>query len=131
MQNFFKQTPCLSLTRSLYTTNLPDSQKVITSVAVVRMDTAANAQAFRRVSDESGTGHIKDLVEEGAVIPGGPKELQDAGYYSVVRGNRVVIVMTEFVDVTLDTNANLGNPTNNHTLRGVSQDAAKQRIGES
>ncbi len=124
---FFQQHPCVTLTRSLYTTSLTNSQKVITSIAVVRMDNAAGAKLLQQVSDENGSGHVKDLVEDGVVIPGGPNALQDAGYYSVVRGSRVIVVMTEYVDGTLDTHGNL--TSTNRTLRAVSQDAVKQGIG--
>jgi hypothetical protein len=124
---YLQQHPCVSLTRSLYTTSLADSQKVVTSIAVVRMDTAAAARGLQQESDGNGTGHVKDLVEDGVVIPGGPKSLQDGGYYSAVRGNRVIIAETEYVDGTQDTPSNLNS--NNHMLLGVSQDAVKQGIG--
>jgi hypothetical protein len=91
------------------------------------MSSPSDAVGLRQVSDRNGTGHVKDLVEDGVVIPGGPNELQDGGYFSEVRGNRVVIVETEFVDAGSDTGANL--TSNNHTLRAVSQDAAKQGLG--
>jgi hypothetical protein len=126
---YLQQHPCVSLTRSLYTTSLPDSQKVVTSIAVVRMDTAAAAKGLQQESDGNGTGHVKDLVEDGVVIPGGPKALQDGGYYSAVRGNRVIIAETEYVDGGQDSPANLNN--NNHALLGVSQDAVHQGIGLS
>jgi hypothetical protein len=91
------------------------------------MESGAAARQMQQVSDGNGTGHVKDLVEDGVVIPGGPAGLQDAGYFSTVHGTRVVIVMTEFVDGTQDTPGNLNS--NNRTLRAVSQDAAKQGIG--
>jgi len=124
---YLQQHPCVSLTRSLYTTSLADSQRVVTSIAIVRMDTAAAAKELQRESDGNGTGHVKDLVEDGVVIPGGPKSLQDGGYYSAVRGNRVIIAETEYVDGGQDSPGNLNS--NNHMLLGVSQDAVKQGIG--
>jgi hypothetical protein len=127
VQKFFQQHPCQSLVRSLYTTALVNSQKVVTSVAVVRMDTAATARAMRAISDGTATGHVKDLVEDGVVIPGGPSGLQDAGYFSVVKGNRVIIVMTEFVDGALDHGDTLKSADS--SLRAVSKDAATQGIG--
>jgi hypothetical protein len=127
VKTFLQQHTCVSLTRSLYTTNLVNGQKVITSVAVVRMDGAVMAKALQKVSDGNGTGHVKDLVEDGVVIPGGPNSLQDGGYFSAVRGARVVIVETEFVDGNLDNQSSL--TTSNRALRAVSQDAAKQGIG--
>lgn len=127
VQAYLEQHGCVSLTRSLYTTSLPNSEKVVTSVAVVRMDSAAAAKGLQSISDLNGTGHVKDLAEDGVVIPGGPASLQDGGYFSAVRGNRVVIVETEYVDATQDTKGNL--TSSNKTLRAVSQDAEKQGIG--
>jgi hypothetical protein len=127
VKTFFVQHPCQSLVRSLYTTTLVNSQKVVTSVAVVRMDSAATARALRTVSDGNGTGHVMDLVEDGVVIPGGPSGLQDGGYYSTVKGNRVIIVMTEFVDGALDHGDTLKSADS--SLRAVSRDAAAQGIG--
>jgi hypothetical protein len=125
---YLENNPCVSLRRSLFTTQLTNSDKVITSVAVVRMPTDAAAAALRKISDGDNTGHIKDLVEDGVVVPNGPKDLQEAGYYSRQRGPRVIIVMTEFVDGSQDGS---GLSASDHTLRGVSADAAKQGIGGS
>jgi hypothetical protein len=127
VQKFFVQHPCQSLVRSLYTTTLTNSQKVVTSVAVVRMDSTSTARSMRAISDGTATGHVKDLVEDGVVIPGGPSELQDGGYYSTVKGNRVIIVMTEFVDGALDHGDTLKSADS--SLRAVSRDAAAQGIG--
>ncbi|HEX5114563.1 MAG TPA: hypothetical protein VFW65_05115 [Pseudonocardiaceae bacterium] len=126
VHRFLESNPCVSLRRSLFTASLPDNDKVITSVAVVRMPTATAAAQLRKVSDGNGTGHVHDLVEDGVVVPNGPKNLQDAGYFSQQRGARVIIVMTEFVDGTKD---GAGLSASDHTLRGVSADAAKQGIG--
>jgi hypothetical protein len=127
VQKFLQQHSCVSLIRSLYTTSLDDSRKVITSVVIVRMNSSADAVGLRAVSDRNGTGHVKDLVEDGVVIPGGPNALQDGGYFSAVHDDRVVIVETEFVDAGQDTGGNL--TSSNHALRAVSQDAAKQGLG--
>jgi hypothetical protein len=129
VQNYLAANPCVSLTRSLFTASMANGQKVVTSVAVVRMDSAATAAALRQISDGNGTGHVKDLVEDGVVIPNGPSSLQDAGYYSKVRGARLIIVMTEYVDGSADTAGNLN--ANDNALRGVSADAAKQGLGGS
>lgn len=129
VQNYLQKHTCVSMTRSLYTTNLPNGQKVVTSIVVVKMDSAATAKGLQQISDGAGTGHVKDLVEDGTVIPGGPKGLQDGGYFSAVRGARMVVVMTEYVDVTLDNSSNLGNTKD--TLIGVGEDAVKQGVGLS
>lgn len=121
--------PCTSLTRSLYTASLTDGDKVITSVAVVKMNTQAAAKGLRQVSDADNSGHVKDLVEEGTVIPGGPNNLQNAGYVSRIKGTDVIIIMTEYVDNNQDSQNNLN--ANDTTLKAVSSDAAKQNLGVS
>jgi hypothetical protein len=121
--------PCVSLTRSLYTASMTDGQKVVTSVAVVQMGNSAAANALRRISDGNGTGHVTDLVEDGVVIPNGPTELQDAGYFSTAKGSRLIVVMTEYVDNGLDSPGNL--KTNDTALKAVSADAANQGIGQA
>jgi hypothetical protein len=129
VKRFLQTNSCVLLRRSLFTASLTDGDKVITSVAVVRMPTAAMAAELRRISDGNDTGHVHDLVEDGVVVPNGPRDLQEAGYFSTQHGARVIIVMTEFVDVNKDSGDNLH--ASDHTLRGVSADAAKQGIGGS
>lgn len=129
VQAYLRAHPCTSLTRSLFTTSLASGDKVVTSVAVVQMNNATAARGLRRVSDAPNTGHIKDLVEDGTVVPGGPTSLQSAGsgYYSEVKGNDVIVVMTEYANGAMDVNSTLN--ANTKTLLGVSADAAKQGIG--
>lgn len=129
VQRYLQSNLCVSLRRSLFTASLANNDKVITSVAVVRMPTSAMAAGLQRISDGNGTGHVQDLVENGVVVPGGPTSLQDAGYFSTRHGARVIIITTEFVDATKDTHDNLRS--NDQTLRAVSRDAAKQGIGGS
>lgn len=126
---YLRQHPCTAMNRSLYTASLSNGDKVVTSVAVVQMDNVNAAKGLKHVSDGNATGHVKDLVEDGAVIPNGPKALQDAGYFSKVRGSDVVIIMTEYVDAGMDSAANLN--TNDTTLKAVSSDAGKQNLGAS
>lgn len=127
VRSYLSGHPCVSLRRSLFTASLKNGQEVVTSVAVVRMASPADAAGLKAVSDRDATGHVKDLVEEGKVIPNGPTSLQNAGYRSMLRGSRVVIVMTEFVDGTLDGKSNLR--AMDGLLKGVSADALKQGIG--
>jgi hypothetical protein len=129
VKNYLVTHPCDSLTRSLFTASMTNGQKVVTSVAVVRMDGTVAAAALRKISDGEGTGHVKDLVEDGVVIPNGPQSLQNGGYYSKVKGDRLIIVMTEYVDGGADTLGNLN--ANDSALRAVSADAAKQGLGGS
>jgi hypothetical protein len=124
---YLQEHPCVSLRRSLFTTTLPGGQKVITSVAVVRMSSQQDAAGLQTLSDRDATGHIKDLVEDGTQVPGGPSSLQNAGYHSALRGTRLVIVMTEYVDNTQDTQSNL--QAHDKALKAVSADAAKQGVG--
>jgi hypothetical protein len=129
VRNYLAAHSCAGLIRSLYTASLTNGQKVVTSVAVVRMASASSAEALRQISDENGSGHVKDLVEDGVVIPGGPGTLQDAGYYSMVKGSRLIVVMTEYVDGAMDNKANLN--ASDTALKAVSKDAANQGIGQS
>ena len=128
VQAFLKQHECVQLTRALYTTTLSDGSQVVTSVAVVKMSSASLAQQLKNYSDGTNTGHVKDLVEEGAsTIPGGPRNLENGGYSSTLSGSSVVIAITEYKDKDKDTAANLN--ANDATLAAVSKDAL--RLGSS
>lgn len=127
VQAYLKQHPCTQLTRSLYTTSLDDGDRVITSVAVVQMSDAGQATGLKHESDGDGTGHVQDLVEDHTIsVPGGPPSLEEGGYMSAARGDRVIIVETEFVEKSKDTKTNLKQ--SNAMLVAVSQDAL--RLGE-
>jgi hypothetical protein len=126
VRNLLRREPCVSLTRSLYTTKLADDSRVISSVVVVRMTTPQQAQDLRNLSDSPNTGHIKDLVEDGVAVPGGPHWLQQGGYASGVSGSDFIVTMTEFVDNTQDTAPNLTSKSSD--LTAVSTDAI--RLGQ-
>ena len=124
VQTFFKQHECTQLTRALYTTKLSDGSEVVTSVAVVKMADATQAQQLKNYSDGTNTGHVKDLVEEGAsTIPGGPANLENGGYSSELSGSSVIIAITEYKDKNKDKVTNLN--ANNATLSAVSKDALR------
>jgi hypothetical protein len=129
VKNYLAGHSCSQLTRSLYTASLTNGQKVVTSVAVVQMSSAADASALKKISDKDGSGHVKDLVEDGVVIPGGPGSLQDAGYYSMTKDSRLIVVMTEYVDGSMDSASNLQSA--DADLKAVSKDAANQGIGQN
>lgn len=130
--NFLKNDSCTSLTRSLYTTTLDGTQKVATSVAVVQMTSQGEAESLKSVSDEDNSGHVKDLIEDGvATIPDGPSSLQLAGYESKVKGDKLIIVMTEYADKTMDASSNLNKKSTDDTLKAVSTDAIDQGLGMS
>jgi hypothetical protein len=127
--DFLRQTPCTALSRWLYTTTLDSGQKVVTSVVVVRMDSSDTALSLQAVSDTDNSGHVKDLIEDHvATIPGGPTSLQAAGYESAVKGDDVIIVMTEYQDDSLDKNV---TKQTDDLLKGVSTDAINQHLGTS
>lgn len=100
-KEFFEDTECDQLTRSVFTTALPDGRSVYTSVVVVRMANEADAQELRELTDTNGTGNVKDLVNEGIVTIDGLDKLNGGGYKSTQGGSEVVIVESDFApDVT-------------------------------
>lgn len=132
VMNYLRGSPCTSLTRSLYTTSLDNGQKVATSVAVVQMDSQNTAEGLKSVSDKDESGHVKDLIEENiATIPGGPSSLQNAGYECSVKGDKVIIVMTEYADNSMDNTGYFNQDGHGDTLKGVSTDAINQNLGTS
>lgn len=128
VQTFLQNHQCVSLSRSLWTAKLPDGDQVLTSVAVVKMGSPANATKLDQISDAENSGHVRDQVEEGYPVPNGPSNLQDGGYASKAFGGEDVIVMTEFFNGNED--KNLGSQTAaKNELYAVSQDALNQKIG--
>ncbi|HEX3788212.1 MAG TPA: hypothetical protein VHW44_10145 [Pseudonocardiaceae bacterium] len=124
---YLRAHPCTQLTRKLYTTSLANGETVVTSIAVVRMSTPTLAVGLNRLSALDGSGHVRDLVEQGVVVPGGPRSLEDGGYYAKVSGSSVIIAVTEFNTASLDTTDNL--TAEKKALTAVSQDA--MRLGTS
>jgi hypothetical protein len=118
----------VSLSRSLWTATLPDGDHVLTSVAVVKLASTAQAAQLDQISNATGSGHIKDQVEEGYPVPNGPKNLQDGGYASKAIGSEDVIVMTEFQNGAEDNNLSKQQAAKNE-LYAVSEDALNQAIG--
>lgn len=100
-KEFFEETECDQLTRSVFTTSLTDGRSVYTSVVVVRMANAEDAEKLRKLTDTNGTGNVKDLVNEGIVTLEGLDKLNGGGYKSTQTGVEVVIVESDFApDVT-------------------------------
>jgi hypothetical protein len=128
VKNYLQAHQCVSMTRSLWTATLPDNDKVITSVAVVKMASPAEADALDKISGASNSGHVQDQVEEGYPVPNGPGTLQDGGYASKAIGSEDVIVMTEFAKGSEDVNLSSQTAAKNE-LYAVSEDALKQAIG--
>ena len=128
VKSFLSSHQCVSLTRSLWTTTLPDNDKVLTSIAVVKMGSAADARQLDQISNATGSGHVEDQVEEGYPVPSGPANLQAGGYASKAYGNVDVIVMTEFFNGNEDKNLSK-QPAAKNELQAVSEDALNQKLG--
>jgi hypothetical protein len=129
VQNFLQQNACVSVSRSLYTAKLADGDEVISSVAVVKMPTAAEAVALDKISKGNSTGHVTDQVEDGYPVPNGPTSLEDGGYESRTSGSSEVIVITAFLNGAEDTQHALADQDTNALLKAVSTDALNQRLG--
>ena len=122
VKDFFGGSQCTQLTRSLYTTTVPDGGKVLVSVAVVQMTDASQATQLKALVDSNGTGNVYDLVAEGQVkVPGGPpKGVAGGGYASTVRDAQVTIVESDFFP---------GHPEDDALLGRVSVDALRLGTG--
>jgi hypothetical protein len=111
---FFTHTPCRWVSRTLYESSTPKGA-VVSSVSVVRMPSAAQAAALKRITDTDGSGNVTDLVSDGINVPGGPDKIRGRGYASEIHGSTVTIVESGPVD---------GDPDNAY-LKRVSTDAAR------
>jgi hypothetical protein len=127
VQVFLQSHPCQSLTRSLWTTQLPDGNKVLASVAVMKMGSAGDAAQIDKIGLESGSGHVKDMVEEGYPVPNGPTDLENGGYESTADGSYEVIVVAEFATGTEDAGLSHNQPAKAE-LNAVCKDALNQKL---
>ncbi|MEU7477384.1 hypothetical protein AB0A63_15450 [Lentzea sp. NPDC042327] len=118
-QEFLKATPCVQLTRAFYTAKLPDGRTVYSSVSVVRMKTAEEARKLKELTEQNGTGNIKDLVLDKAVSVPPLTTLANGGYASEVRDREVVIVESDALTKGQDALAH------NKEMKKVSQDALR------
>lgn len=91
IKKFFAKHPCQHLTRALYTTNLPNGQKVLTSVNTVLMSDPNTAAQLNATATSDNTGNIKDLVDEHAPGTEHYPKLDDSGYASQPQGAMVSI----------------------------------------
>ncbi|GAB3555762.1 hypothetical protein J2S53_000297 [Actinopolyspora lacussalsi] len=90
--DFFADNPCEHLTRALYTTQLQNGERVLTSVVTVRMPEVDNADRLERMATRNATGNIEDLVTAGRDMPEKyPSLSHDYGYDSLQRQRLVVI----------------------------------------
>ncbi|MFE0028683.1 hypothetical protein [Amycolatopsis sp. NPDC059021] len=103
-QKLFQQTPCVSLSRALYTTE-SGGAKALVSVALVTMPDTASAAQLKTLTESDGTGNVTDLVKDGTYkAPGAPRVSADkAAYASKTDGNDVTIVLTDFFGGHKDT----------------------------
>jgi hypothetical protein len=124
---FLQSHPCQSLTRSLWTTQLPDGNKVLTSVAVMKMSSAADAAQIDKIGQESKSGHVQDMVEEGYPVPNGPTNLENGGYQSDADGQYEVIVVAEFATGSEDAHLASNQPAKAE-LNAVCKDALNQKL---
>ncbi|CAM05114.1 hypothetical protein A8924_6277 [Saccharopolyspora erythraea NRRL 2338] len=88
---FFARQECDHLTRALYTTTLPDGDKVLTSVVTVLMPTPQSATELDELTTKNNTGNIKDLVEDGRQAEKNFPDLNDHAYASQ-RQDRLVVI---------------------------------------
>ncbi|QUH06353.1 hypothetical protein HUO13_29810 [Saccharopolyspora erythraea] len=88
---FFARQECDHLTRALYTTTLPDGDKVLTSVVTVLMPNPQSATELNELTTKNNTGNIKDLVEDGRQAEKNFPDLNDHAYASQ-RQDRLVVI---------------------------------------
>lgn len=91
IKKFFTKHPCQHLTRALYTTQLPNGQKVLTSVNTVLMADPNAAAQLNATATGDNTGNIKDLVDQRAPGTDHYPKLSDNGYASQPQGAMVAI----------------------------------------
>jgi hypothetical protein len=127
VQGFLQSHQCQSMSRSLWTTKLPDGDSVLTSVAIVKMDNNADAKQLDKIGNESSSGHVQDLVEEGYKVPSGPPGVEDGGYESTVDGQYEVVVTAEFLNGAEDGNLSKNQAAKNE-LYAVCKDAIAQKL---
>lgn len=115
--DYFDKHQCQHLTRALYTTRLPDGQRVLTSVVTAKMQTKTSANQLERLTTKSGTGNIEDLVSAGRPVPDDFPDLDhDFGYASEQQGRLVVIGESAY----------FGDPDRDDSrLKGVTTDALR------
>ncbi len=96
-QRFFKDSPCQSLVRALYTTE-SGGAKALVSVALVGMPDSTNAKALKALTEKDGTGNVTDLVKDKTFAGTGTPSVsgKDAAYSSKVDGTNTTIVLADF-----------------------------------
>ena len=95
--DFFKDTPCRSLVRALYTTE-SGGAKALVSVVVVGMSDSSKAKALKALTEQDGTGNVTDLVRDKTFAGKGTPSVsgENAAYASKVDGTDTTIVLGDF-----------------------------------
>ncbi|MBP2323891.1 hypothetical protein JOF56_004276 [Kibdelosporangium banguiense] len=95
VKQFFAKKPCTQMVRELYVTTV-DGKTAYSSVAMVRMTSAADAEELKKLTETNGTGNVTDLVRAGRVKVQGLKSLSNGAFAAKVVGNDVIIVESDF-----------------------------------
>jgi hypothetical protein len=119
VQKFFKDHRCVGLTRQLYTANV-DGRKAYSSVSVVQMANAQDAQALKSLTEQDQTGNVVDVLKDKGVKVNGLSALSNGGFDARASGPTVVIVESDFEGGHKSADGDL--------LDGVSTDAL--RLGD-
>ncbi|SDK06029.1 hypothetical protein SAMN04487820_10453 [Actinopolyspora mzabensis] len=123
ISDFFADHPCEHLTRALYTTQLENGEKVLTSVVTVRMPDAESAEQLERMATRNATGNIEDLVTAGRDLPEKyPSLSHDYGYDSKQRQRLVVIGESSYFGRSDSDDGRLKNVTTEALKLGAYQD---------
>lgn len=94
-KRFLAGTTCQQLTRALFTSRTDDGRTVHSSVAVVRMQSAADARRLFDLVRQENTGSVMDLVREHALVVPGLDRLSRGGFAAGINGADVVIVESD------------------------------------
>ncbi|RCW39766.1 hypothetical protein DFQ14_11427 [Halopolyspora algeriensis] len=124
---YFSEHPCGHLTRALYTTALPNGERVLTSVVTALMPNEASAAQLEKLTTRNGTGNIEDLVSAGRPMPDDFPELDgDRGYASQQQGRLVVIGESAYFANPDHDDARLKKVTTDALRLGWPQDKAPE-----
>jgi hypothetical protein len=92
---FFKTNKCTGMTRQLYTSTV-NGKTAYTSVSVVDMANAQDAQQLKALTEANETGNVSDLVRENKVKVPGLSNLSGGGFAAKVADSHVIIVESDF-----------------------------------
>ncbi|WP_229679841.1 hypothetical protein [Saccharopolyspora thermophila] len=127
IREYFRNQECEHLTRALYSTRLPNGDRVLTSVITVLMPDAASAQRLNELTTKDGTGNIRDLVDDGRDGTKGMPKLDDDAYASGRQDRLVVIGDSAYFDKsTPNKDPALLDVTNEALKLGWPQDRSPQ-----